>query len=141
MNSNFITVQVEIAAPINHVWNCFTQPEHITQWNFASPAWCCPSAQNDLNVGGKMNWRMEAKEGSFGFDFWGTYTNIEMDKRLEITLGDERKMQVIFDEKDGKTTVTEHFEAENQNPVEMQRAGWQAILNIFKAHTEQLFHA
>jgi len=137
MNSNFITVQVEIDAPIAHVWDCFTQPEHIIQWNFASPDWCCPSAENDLKVGGKMNWRMEAKDGSFGFDFWGTYTNIEDKKTVEITLGDERKMEVLFAEQYGKTTVAERFEAENTNPVEMQKAGWQAILNNFKLHAEQ----
>ena len=140
MNSNFITVQVEIDAPITHVWDCFTQPEHITQWNFASPDWYCPSAENDMQVGGKMNWRMEAKDGSFGFDFEGTYTKIEKQKTVEITLGDKRKMEVLFAKQYGITTVAERFEAENTNPAEMQKAGWQAILNSFKAYAQQEFH-
>ncbi len=137
MKSNFITVQVVIEALIPHVWDCFTQPKHITEWNFASPDWCCPSAENDLHVGGKMNWRMEAKDGSFGFDFWGTYTKVENKKRLELTLGDNRKMQVVFEEIEGKTIVIEKFEPESENPIEMQEAGWQEILNNFKLHAEK----
>ena len=137
MKSNFITVQVEIEALIPHVWDCFTQPKHITEWNFASPDWCCPSAENDLREGGKMDWRMEAKDGSFGFDFWGTYTKVENEKCLELTLGENRKMQVIFEEKEGKTMVMEKFEPESENPIEMQQGGWQAILNSFKLHAER----
>ena len=132
-----IIVEAIVNAEPKTVWDYYTKPEHITKWNFANDDWHCPKAENDLRVGGKMTSRMEAKDGSFGFDFWGTYTNIEDKKTVEITLGDERKMEVLFAEQYGKTTVAERFEAENTNPVEMQKAGWQAILNNFKLHAEQ----
>lgn len=138
MHTDLITVQVVINAPINHVWNCFTQPQHVTQWNFASPDWHCPSAENKLEVGGKFTYTMATKDGSFSFDFWGIFTQIESEKLLKIKLGDERIMDIRFEESNNKTIVTEHFEPEKQNPEEMQKSGWQAILDNFKTYCEQV---
>lgn len=136
MKTTRITVMTTVAADKNKVWAYYTQPEHITQWNFADPSWCCPSASNDLRVGGKYVARMEAKDGSFGFDFTATYDEVEDLKKLTYTIEDGRKVWVTLEEADDKTTVTTVFEAESQNPVEMQQGGWQAILNNFKKYTE-----
>ena len=133
---NAITVQSSVNAPLSKVWACFTEPEHITGWNFASPDWHCPDAKNNLTVGGEFHYTMAAKDGSFSFDFWGIFQSIEIEKNLEIILGDGRKMSVTFQAIEGATVVTETFEAEKVNPVEMQKAGWQAILNNFKNYTE-----
>lgn len=135
-NKPLITVTTEINAPVEKVWKCFTTPEHIIHWNFASDDWHSPKAENDLRKGGKFNYRMEAKDGSFGFDFGGTYDEVKPNQEISYTIGDGRKVKVTFEEKDSKTKVTEAFEAEQLNPVEMQRGGWQAILNNFKKHTE-----
>ncbi|MFO0764948.1 MAG: SRPBCC family protein [Patescibacteria group bacterium] len=131
-----INIEATINAPVEKVWTNYTEPEHITKWNFASDDWMCPSATNDLRVGGMLTARMEAKDGSFGFDFGGTYTEVIPNQRLAYTLGDGRKVEVNFSETDGVTTVTTAFDAETQNPEEMQRQGWQAILNNFKKHVE-----
>ena len=136
MKTTRITVTTTLAADKNKVWAYYTQPEHITQWNFADPSWCCPSASNDLRVGGKYVARMEAKDGSFGFDFTATYDEVEDLKKLTYTIEDGRKVWVTLEEADDKTTVTMLFEAESQNPVEMQQGGWQAILDNFKKYTE-----
>ncbi|MEO9475675.1 MAG: SRPBCC family protein [Cyclobacteriaceae bacterium] len=136
METTKITVKATVAADKNKVWAYYTRPEHITLWNFADSSWCCPSASNDLRVGGKYAARMEAKDGSFGFDFTATYDEVEEFKKLTYTIEDGRKVWVTVEEADGKTTVTTIFEAESQNPVEMQQAGWQAILNNFKKYTE-----
>jgi len=135
-NKTKITVECSVNAPIEKVWNAWTAPEHITQWNAAIDEWHCPSATNDLTVGGKFSYRMEAKDGSFGFDFWGIYDSIKEKEQIESTLGDDRKVQVVFESNGSETKVIETFEAESQNPVEMQRGGWQAILNNFKKHVE-----
>lgn len=133
---NKLTVKAIINAPITKVWEFWTLPEHIVKWNFASPDWHCPEATNDLIVGKEFHYLMAAKDGTTSFDFWGTYTNIEWEKRIEITLGDGRKVSVSF-EKQGKTTfVEEQFEPENQNPLALQEQGWQMILYNFKKHTE-----
>lgn len=134
--NTFITVSATIKAPVQKVWDLWTRPAHIINWNFASDDWRCPWAKNDIRKGGKFVWRMEAKDGSFGFDFGGTYTKILPNKKLEYTLDDERQVKILFEEKDNRSVVTEIFEAEAQNPVEMQKSGWQSILNNFKNYVE-----
>lgn len=132
-----ITVEAKINAPVEKVWNHWTDPKHIVRWNNASDDWHTPKAENDLRVGGKFLSRMEAKDGSFGFDFSGEYTAVDKHKRIEYSLGDDRKVQVIFESKGNETKVTERFEAENTHSVEMQQAGWQAILDNFKKYVEE----
>jgi uncharacterized protein YndB with AHSA1/START domain len=131
-----ITVQTKVNAPLNQVWKCWTTPEDILCWNAASDDWHTTSADNFLEAGGKFNYRMEAKNGTFGFDFWGIYNKVIAQQLIEITLGDERRMRVAFSSVDGGTEVVETFEAEGENPVELQRAGWQAILDNFKKYVE-----
>lgn len=133
-----ITIETTINASISEVWAAWTKPQHITKWNFASDDWHCTKAKNDLKKDGKFSSTMAAKDGSFSFDFEGTHTNVEEFKCIETLLGDGRTMKVIFEETDGSVKVTEEFEAENTNPIEMQRNGWQAILNNFKKYTESL---
>ena len=123
-------------APAPRVWACWTEPAHITRWNFASPDWQCPRASNELVVGGKYMARMEAKDGSFGFDFEATYNEIVPQARLVYTMPDGRVVQTTFEALGDATKVTTIFDAETQNAADMQRDGWQAILNNFKAHTE-----
>ena len=132
-----ISVKAEIIAPIEKVWKCWTAPEYITRWNQASDDWHSPHAVNDLRVGGKFNYRMEAKDGSFGFDFWGIYTRVELYKVIEYTLGDDRKVRVEFVSSGDNTLIVETFEAESENSIELQRSGWQAILDNFKKIAEQ----
>lgn len=132
-----ISVSTVVDAPISAVWAAYTQPDHITQWNFASPAWCCPAARNDVEPGGAFSWRMEAKDGSMGFDFEGTYTAVDAPHRLESRLGDGRAVSISFKEAGSTTEVEQSFEIEDQNGAEQQRAGWQAILDNFKAHVER----
>jgi uncharacterized protein YndB with AHSA1/START domain len=136
MTAQSITIEADIAAPIDAVWRAYTTADDITQWNFASDDWCCPSAEVDLRPGGKHLARMEAKDGSFGFDFGGVYEEVVPGKAVTLVLGDGRKSRTTFAEAGGRTVVTTTFDAEGQNPVEMQRNGWQAILNNFKAHVE-----
>lgn len=131
-----ITVETEIEAPIEKVWECWTNPEHITNWNFATDEWSCPSAINDLKQGGEFVWRMESKDGSMGFDFTGTYQQIEPEKSISYTMTDGRKVEINFLSDGNKTKLTESFEAEGTNADEQQRAGWQAILNNFKRYVE-----
>lgn len=131
-----ITIQTSVQSDLLMAWNCYINPEHITQWNFAHESWCCPWAKNDLRVGGKMISRMEAKDGSFGFDFEGTYSVVEDQKRLVYGLEDGRQVDIQFQETGDLIEVTIVFDAETENPIEMQRDGWQAILDNFKKHTE-----
>ncbi len=131
-----ITVQATVNASLEKAWEMWTLPEHITNWNFASDDWHSPRAENDLRPGGKFNYRMEAKDGSMGFDFTGTFTEVNKNKNLEYTMDDGRNVQVHFSEVDGGTFVMENFEAEKMNPLEMQKNGWQAILNNFKKYVE-----
>ena len=131
-----ITVEATINAPVLKVWKFWTEPKHIMKWNNASDDWHTPSSENDLRVGGKFLSRMEAKDGSWGFDFIGSYTKVDQYKLIEYILTDERKVQIFFNAKGNQTTVTERFEAEQSNPVEMQQTGWQAILNNFKKYVE-----
>jgi uncharacterized protein YndB with AHSA1/START domain len=131
-----ITVETTVKAPIEKVWKFWTTPEQITQWNNASEDWHSPAAENDLRVGGKFNYRMEAKDGSFGFDFSGVYDDVKKSEHISYTLDDGRKVKIIFTNHGNKTKVSETFEVENANPIEMQRTGWLAIMNNFKNHVE-----
>ncbi|WP_020401824.1 SRPBCC family protein [Gracilimonas tropica] len=136
MEPTRITISANIAATIEQVWDYWTLPEHITKWNFASDDWHCPDAQNDLREGGRYRARMEAKDGSFGFDFEAVYDEIIPKQRIVYTIEDGRSVRTEFGDLDGTTKVTTIFEAETENPVDMQREGWQAILNNFKNYTE-----
>lgn len=131
-----ITVKTTVNAPVEKVWKLWSEPEHITKWNAASDDWHTPRAENDLRPGGTFSARMEAKDGSFGFDFGGVYDEVETHKLISYTLGDGRKVEVIFESKGNTTDVTETFEAESQNSIAMQRGGWQAILDNFKKYAE-----
>ena len=132
-----VTIKASIKSSLNKVWGYWTSPEHIVKWNTASEDWHTTKADNDLRVGGKFMSRMEAKDGSFGFDFEGTYDEVVPHKRIAYTLDDNRKVVVTFTEKEGKTEVVETFETETENPVAMQRSGWQAILDNFNVYTEK----
>ncbi len=137
MPNNEITVSTDIKAPLDAAWKAFTEPEGITQWNHASDDWRCPRAENDLRVGGRFNYRMEARDGSEGFDFEGTYTELIPRSRISYALDDGRAVRVSFmSVDDGVVRVTETFDPENLNPLEMQRDGWQAILDNLKKHVE-----
>ncbi|MEO1262505.1 MAG: SRPBCC family protein [Bacteroidota bacterium] len=131
-----IKVETIIKAPVETVWRCWTQPEHIIHWNHASDEWHTPKAENDLREGGRFNYRMEAKDGSMGFDFNGTYLAVIQNKRLEYELNDQRKVQVVFTESEDGIKVEEEFTAENTNSAEMQKNGWQAILDNFKKYVQ-----
>ncbi len=131
-----ITVSATVNVPLKKVWQFWTLPEHITQWNFASEDWHAPKAENDLRAGGKFSSRMEAKDGSFGFDFWGVYDEIKENELIAYTMGDGRKAKISFINEGNTTKVIETFEAESENSIELQQGGWQAILNNFKKYSE-----
>ncbi|MFN8286540.1 MAG: SRPBCC family protein [Chitinophagales bacterium] len=135
-NKEVITVQTTVNAPVEKVWELWTKPEHITQWNNASDDWHSPKAENDLREGGKFLVRMEAKDGSFGFDFGGDYTAVKQNELIAYTMGDGRKVDVNFKANGNSTEVVENFEAETTHSIDMQRGGWQAILNNFKRYAE-----
>ncbi len=136
MGTNKITVQAVISADTKKVWDYYADPKHITKWNFASDDWHCPSATNDLRVGGKSIARMEAKDGSAGFDFEAIYDEVIDGERFSYTIPDGRHVNVSFNKLGDKTEVVIIFDAETVNPEEMQRNGWQAILDNFKKYTE-----
>ena len=131
-----ITVQNSIKAPVQKVWEYWSKPEHITKWSNASDDWHTPRAENDLREGGKFLSRMEACDGSMGFDFGGVYDEVKEHNRIAYTMGDGRKVEVDFETRGDETKVVETFDAENTHPVEMQRGGWQAILDNFKKYVE-----
>lgn len=131
-----ITVESNIQAPIEKVWELWNTLQHITQWNSASPDWHTPGIENDLSVGGSYNSKLEAMGGSRGFDFGGIYDEVEPTRRIAYTMGDGRKVQILFEEMENGTHVTKTFETETQTPIEMQRHGWQAILNNFRLYAE-----
>jgi len=134
---NKITVQIQVHAPVHIVWDYWVDPEHIMKWNTASDEWHTPSAVNDLRPGGHFNYRMEAKDTSMGFNLEGTYDNVEINKQIDYTMVDGRQVHILFENNDADNTViTETFDAESQNPVEIQRGGWQAILDRFKYYVE-----
>lgn len=133
-----ITVEATVNAPVETVWNAWTSPEHIVKWNCASEDWHTPKAENDVRTGGKFMSRMEAKDGSFGFDFEGIYDEVKVNEIIAYTLGDNRKVRITFNGNGNNTAISETFEAESTNPIEMQKGGWQAILDNFKKYTESL---
>ncbi|MCC5916409.1 MAG: SRPBCC family protein [Cryomorphaceae bacterium] len=135
-----IAVSARIHATSNIVWDCYTLPKHITKWNSPSDDWICPRASNDLRVGGKYFARMEAKDGSMGFDLEGIYDEIIHEEKLLFTLTDGRKIEVEFTKYEDGTNVVITFDAETQNPIEMQRNGWNTILNNFKVYTESTLY-
>lgn len=133
-----MTVSTNVNAPIALAWATWTQPEHITNWNFASPDWECPSASNNPVIGGEFSYRMAAKDGSNAFDFAGTYSQVIPLELLEFTIGD-REVSVKFEVvSSSETKIIETFEIEHLNSAELQRSGWQAILENYKKHTESL---
>lgn len=136
--SEKLTVTAQVNAPAETVWKAWTEPYHIMLWNHAIDAWHTTRASNDLKAGGKLLAHMAAKDGSFGFDFGGTYTVVEPNRRLVFVMGDDRMVDISFEEKDGGTFVTETFDAETTNPADLQRQGWQAILDNFKKHAESV---
>lgn len=131
-----LTVETTVAAPVKKVWEYWTKPEHITQWNSASPDWHSPTATNDLRAGGSFSCRMEAKDGSMGFDFGGVYDQVTLHEQIAYTMGDGRKVDIRFSSEGDATKVVETFEAEATNSLEMQQGGWQAIMDNFKKYTE-----
>lgn len=133
-----ITVKTTIHSSIEQVWAAWTNPEHITQWTFASDDWHAPFAETDLKIGGRFKTTMAAKDGSFSFDFSGIFTTVEQFKTIAYTLDDERKVVIEFSEENGEVTVIESFEPESQNSLEMQETGWQMILNNFKKYVDSL---
>ncbi|MGE3975524.1 MAG: SRPBCC family protein [Bdellovibrionales bacterium] len=136
MTFSKIKIEAIVSAPVEKVWIYWTKPEHITKWNFAVDDWQCPSATNDLQVGGIYKARMEAKDGSFGFDFEAVYDEVIPQKKLTYTMADGRQATTHFESVGNQTKVTTVFDAEKQNSEEMQKGGWQAILNNFKKYVE-----
>lgn len=132
-----ITVSVRVNAPLAHVWDCWTNPRHITGWNQASADWHTPSAENDPRTGGRFNYRMAARDGSAAFDFTGTYTAVVPYQRIAYTMDDGRRVSVVFiAERDG-VVIIEQFEPESLHSHELQREGWQAILTSFAEYAER----
>lgn len=134
--SNQITVTTSVHAPITKVWQMWTEPTHIMQWNSASDDWHTPRATNDLREGGTFTARMEAKDGSMGFDFGGTYSKVVPEQEIAYVMSDGRKVHVMFEAKGDETVISESFDPESENSPEMQRQGWQSILTNFKIYTE-----
>jgi uncharacterized protein YndB with AHSA1/START domain len=140
---NKIQVEIEVEGSIEKVWKYWTEPDLIKLWAFASDDWECPSATNDLTVGGKFNTRMAAKDKSFAFDFAGVYKEVDIFKKISYVMSEDvndesaRQCEIIFtDLGNGKVKIVETFDAENQNSLEMQKNGWQSILNNFKKAVE-----
>jgi len=131
-----ITIETDIQIPIGHVWKYWTNPGDIVNWNQASDDWHTTKAKNDLHTGGKFSSRMEAKDDSAGFDFGGTYDEVVVNRKIRYTLDDERTVSIDFSDTGSLTKIVETFEAEDENPLEMQRSGWQAILDNFKKYAE-----
>jgi uncharacterized protein YndB with AHSA1/START domain len=136
METTKVTIQATVIADSQKAWDYYTQPEHITQWNFALEDWQCPTASNDLKVGGKYIARMEAKDGSFGFDFEAIYSEIEIGESFLYSMPNGREVKVTFESRGNQTEITVTFDAETQHSIEMQKNGWQAILNNFKTYVE-----
>lgn len=131
-----ITVETIVNKPVEKVWELWTLPRHIIAWNSASEDWHTTFAENDLRVGGSFTSHMAAKDGSFGFDFGGTYNEVALYQKITYTLGDGRKVTIDFSMHDSWTRITETFDAETENTIERQRFGWQAILDHFKQYAE-----
>lgn len=135
---NKITIKTQVKGGVQQVWNAYTDPQHIINWNFATPEWHCPKATNDLSIGGEYFTRMEAKDGSFGFDFKAIYKELTPEQSFVYVLEDGREVGVTFTPQGDTTEIIIVFDPENQNPTEMQQAGWQAILDNFKRYAEGL---
>ena len=135
-NKQPITIQTNINAPLEKVWELYTNPDHVIKWNNASDDWHTPNAENDLREGGSFKYRMEAKDGSAGFDFEGVYDQIVPMALIKYHLLDGRKVEVVFSEDTSGTMVVVNFEPEDTNSLEMQRSGWQSILDNFKGYVE-----
>ena len=133
---NKIKVSTSVKASLQTVWEYWTNPKHITNWNFASDDWCCPVAENNLEPNGTFSWRMEAKDGSMGFDFKGIYDQIVENKLISYKMDDGRNVDIEFIQKENEVVVTETFDAEGTHSDEQQRAGWQAILENFRKYVE-----
>ena len=131
-----ITVEATVNAPIEKVWELWADPEHITKWCAASNDWHVPYADNDLRIDGNFKTTMAAKDGSFSFDFGGVYTDVREHSLIEYTMSDGRQVKVMFVPEGGATKIIETFDPESINPLEMQRGGWQAILDNFKKYVE-----
>jgi uncharacterized protein YndB with AHSA1/START domain len=137
VNTTQITVEATVNAPIEKVWKYWTEPQHVKKWNNASDDWHTTRAENDLRAGGNFSFRMEAKDGSFGFDFGGTYDAVRENEYIEYTMGDGRKVKTYFTDHGNAVEVVETFDAENTHPVDFQKAGWQSILDNFKKYAEE----
>lgn len=131
-----ITVQTDIKAPLEFVWEKYNNPADIQKWNHATPDWHCPKAESEFIVGGHFSYTMAAKDGSFSFDFAGRFVEIEPEKKLIYEIADGRKVEVFFSDEEDHVHLLQSFEPESQNPEEMQRGGWQAILDNFKQYVE-----
>lgn len=131
-----LKVETELRLPVEKVWEYWNKPQHITMWNFASNDWHCPKAENDLRPGGKITSRMEAKDGSMGFDFSGTYEEVKPYELISYYLEDGRKVKIEFTPLENGTRLTESFEAEETHSLEQQQTGWQNILNNFRKYAE-----
>lgn len=131
-----ITVEATVNAPVDTVWKLWNNPDDIMIWNTPDPSWHSPSSENDLRVGGKFKNRMEAKDGSFGFDFEGIYDSVVLNKEITYTLGDGRQATTIFTEQDNKTHLATTFDPETENDPEFQKQGWQSILGNFAKYVE-----
>ena len=131
-----IMIEATINASAEKVWDLLTNPEHIIRWNNASDDWHTPRAENDLRAGGRFLSRMEARDGSSGFDFSGIYTEVKRPEKIGYTLDDGRRVQILLVSRGNTTMVKESFEAEQENSVELQQKGWQSILNNFKKYVE-----
>jgi uncharacterized protein YndB with AHSA1/START domain len=139
LGKTIITIKSEINLPVKKVWKLWTTPEDIVKWNHASDDWHTPKAVNDLRKGGSFNFRMEARDGSMGFDFFGVYESVIPNNNICYTLGDGRKVDISFEEKESRTEIVECFEAESTHLVEMQRSGWQSILDNFRKYAESKY--
>jgi uncharacterized protein YndB with AHSA1/START domain len=137
VDTKIITISETVNVPLQTAWAAWTEPQHITAWNFAADSWACPAATNDLRVGGLFSYTMAAKDGSVQFDFGGEHTDVQPLKQISSMLGDGRSLEVRFERvSDDVTKIVESFQLETTNPEEMQRAGWQAILGNYKKHAE-----
>ena len=137
MKQQKITIQSTISADVDKAWNYWTQPEHIVNWNFASDDWHCPAAENNLETGGSFRSTMASKDGVMSFDFEGIYDQVADRKKITYSMSDGRRVIVEFENQGNQVKVTESFDPEQTNPEEMQRAGWQAILDNFKKYVEK----
>jgi len=136
-NPTKVTVQIVIQAHVAKVWTYWTEPAHITKWNQASEDWHAPRAENDLRIGGKFVTRMEAKDGSMGFDFGGVYDIVKQHEEIGYKMDDGRRVDIAFIDQGNETKVIETFDAESTHPIEFQQAGWQSIMDNFKRYVEQ----